>query len=87
MVSQLVIAVVTGIPVTAVANLLVASETMPEDLAHDITQVLFDKQGELAAIHPQARTLSLATALTGSPIPFHPGAIRFYRERNVWTEQ
>jgi TRAP transporter TAXI family solute receptor len=77
----------TDIPVVAVANLLVASEEMPEDLAHDITQVLFDRQTELAAIHPQARTLSLATALNGSPIPFHPGAIRFYRERNVWTVQ
>ena len=75
------------IPVVAVANLLVASADMPEDLAHDITQLLFDRQGELAAIHPQARTLSLTTALTGSPVPFHPGAIRFYRERNVWKEQ
>ena len=75
------------IPVVAVANLLVASEGMPEDLAHDITQLLFDRQSELAAIHPQARTLSLKTALAGSPVPFHPGAIRFYRERNVWTGQ
>jgi TRAP transporter TAXI family solute receptor len=75
------------IPVVAVANLLVASEDMPEALAHDITQLLFDRQDELAAIHPQAKTLSLKTALTGSPVPFHPGAIRFYRERNVWTAQ
>ncbi len=75
------------IPVVAVANLLVASEEMPEALAHDITQVLFDQQAELAAIHPQAKTLSLKSALSGSPVPFHPGAIRFYRERNVWTAQ
>jgi len=74
------------IPVVGVAVLLVVSETMDEALAHDITRVLFDKQPELATIHPQARELSLKTALTGSPIPFHQGAIRYYRERQVWTD-
>ena len=72
--------------VVAVANHLVVSDTMPEQLAYDITRLLFDKQAELATIHPQARTLKLESAVKGSPIPYHPGAIRFYREHNVWTE-
>ncbi|HKE85971.1 MAG TPA: TAXI family TRAP transporter solute-binding subunit [Vicinamibacterales bacterium] len=72
--------------VVAVANHLVVSDTMAEQLAYDITRLLFDKQPELATIHPQARTLKLQSAVKGSPIPYHPGAIRFYRERNVWTE-
>ena len=74
------------VAVVAVANLLVVSESMPETLAHDITRVLFEKQNELANIHPQARELALETALKGSSVPFHPGAIRYYREQKVWTQ-
>lgn len=74
------------VPVVGVANLLVVAESMPEPLAYDITRLLFEKQAQLAAIHPQARELSLATAVTGSPVPFHPGAIKYYRERNAWTQ-
>jgi uncharacterized protein len=75
----------TDVPVVGVAVLLVVSETMPEDLAHDITRVLFEKQPELATIHPQAKVLSVKTATTRSPIPFHPGAIRYYRDHQAWT--
>jgi TRAP transporter TAXI family solute receptor len=74
------------VPVVAVANLLVVTDAMPETLAYDITRLLFDKQKELAAIHPQARTLNLQRAVTGTSLPYHPGAIRFYRERHVWAE-
>jgi TRAP transporter TAXI family solute receptor len=74
------------VAVVGVANLLVVAENMPESLAYDITRLLFEKQPELAAIHPQARDLSLATAVTGSPVPFHPGAIKYYRERNAWSQ-
>jgi TRAP transporter TAXI family solute receptor len=74
------------VPVVAVANLLVVSESMPEPLAYDITRVLFEKHAVLTAIHPQARDLTLQAASAGSPIPYHPGAIRYYREQNVWQE-
>jgi TRAP transporter TAXI family solute receptor len=74
------------VPVVAVSNLLVVSETMPEALAHDITKVLFDEQPTLASIHPQARELALETATKGATVPFHPGAIRFYRERGAWVQ-
>jgi uncharacterized protein len=74
------------VPVVAVSNMLVVSETMEETLAHDITKTLFEQQATLAGIHPQARELSLENALTGASVPFHPGAIRYYRERGVWKE-
>jgi TRAP transporter TAXI family solute receptor len=69
------------IPVVGVSNVLVVNRSMPDQLAYDITRVLFEHQPELAAIHPEARHLSLKTAVAGSPAPLHPGAERFYRER------
>jgi TRAP transporter TAXI family solute receptor len=74
------------VPVIGVANLLVVSASMPEPLAHDITKILFEQQPTLATIHPQARELSVEHALAGASIPFHPGAIRYYRERGVWKQ-
>jgi uncharacterized protein len=72
-----------AVPVVGVANVLVVNRSMPDDLAYTITRVLFAKQADLAAIHPEARNLSLATAIKGSPADFHPGALRFYRASGV----
>ena len=74
----------TAVPVVGVANVLVVNRSMADDLAYDITRLLFEKQAELAAIHPEARNLSLQSATKGSPAEFHPGAMRYYREKGVW---
>jgi TRAP transporter TAXI family solute receptor len=71
----------TSVGVVGVANLLVVHAAMPEQLAYDITRLLFEKQQALAQIHPEARNLSLASAQKGSPIAFHPGALRYFREQ------
>lgn len=67
-----------------VANVLVVHEEMSDDLAYRITRALFDHQNELAAIHPEAEKLSTETAVTGSTVPFHEGAVRYYREQGAW---
>ncbi len=68
-----------AVPVVGVANILVVNRAMPEELAYGITRVLFEHQASLAEIHPEARNLSRERALTGSPAPFHPGALRYLR--------
>jgi TRAP transporter TAXI family solute receptor len=68
------------------ANVLVVDEKMSEQLAYDVTRILFDHRDELVAIHDVARELRLETAPVGSPVPFHPGSIRYYREKGVWKD-
>ena len=75
--------IVAPVAVVGVANVLVVNRSMPEQLAYDITQILFDKQPELAAIHPEARHLSIASATKGSPAAFHPGALRYFQQRGL----
>ncbi len=72
------------VELVGVANVLVVHEEMSEDMAYRITRALFDHQDELAAIHPEAEKLSVETAVTGSTVPFHAGAVRYYREQGAW---
>jgi TRAP transporter TAXI family solute receptor len=69
--------------VIVVANLLVVNEDFDEQLAYDILRVLFEHQAELVAVHPAAADLTLQNATQGSPIAYHPGALRFYAEQGV----
>ena len=71
------------VSVVGVANVLVVNRAMADDLAYDITRVLFEKKSELAAIHPEAAQLSRERGATGSPAEYHPGALRFYAEQKA----
>jgi TRAP transporter TAXI family solute receptor len=71
------------IPMAVVWNLLVCHEKMKGDVAYDIVKTLFDHKPELIASHKDARYLSLEPQAGGSPIPLHPGAIRYFTEKGV----
>jgi hypothetical protein len=70
--------------VADVWNLLVVNEKMDEKLVHDVVKAIFEKKGELAAVHAEGRNLDLAKQYeVGSPVPFHPGAARYFSEQGL----
>jgi TRAP transporter TAXI family solute receptor len=71
------------VPVAAATNLLAVHERMDEGLAYQITKLLHEHTAELVAVHPAAKEITLKSTVMGSPIPFHPGALRFYKEKGV----
>jgi len=72
------------VPIAVVWNLLVCYEKMKGDTAYDIVKTLFDHKPELITVHREARHLSLDYQVGGaSPIPFHPGAVRYFTEKGL----
>jgi TRAP transporter TAXI family solute receptor len=66
-----------------VMAMLAAHAELPEDLVYRFTRAIFANLGQLQAADAAAKNLTLQTALNGMPIPLHPGAAKFYREKGV----
>src|SRR5437867_3458438 len=74
------------VTVSGVANLLVVPSSFDPALAQAILATMFDNKAELVKVHNAANDLSLETAVVGSPIDYHPGAIDFYKSKDVWKK-
>jgi TRAP transporter TAXI family solute receptor len=62
-------------------------EDMDENLVYQITKLIIEKRSDLVNVHKEARNISLENAVVGSPIPYHPGAIRYYKEKGANIQQ
>lgn len=72
------------VAIAVVWNLLVCNQDMKENVAYDVIKTFFDHKQELIASHGDAKYLALEPqASGGSPIPFHPGAIKYFAEKGI----
>jgi TRAP transporter TAXI family solute receptor len=70
--------------VATVQNLIIARDDMPVEVAYNIVKTIFDKRDELILVHKEAANFDLKWQTQGaSPIPYHPGAIKYFAERGV----
>jgi uncharacterized protein len=71
------------VPTAAVVNYLVTSSAVSDDLAYQMTKLVYESLPELANSHAAGKEIKLENAANGSPVPLHPGAIRFYKEKGL----
>jgi uncharacterized protein len=71
------------VPTVAIGNFLVTRSGISEELVYRMTKSMFKNIDALVAAHVAAKAIKLENALTGMPIPVHPGAARFYREQGM----
>jgi len=70
--------------ILTVWNILAVNEKMPDSVAYTILKTLFDYKADLVATHKEAANMTIDIQTTShSPIPFHPGAIKYFNEKGA----
>ena len=62
---------------------LVTNDKLSDDVAYQIVKSVFDNFDEFKKQHPVLEKLTKEEMLTGNTAPFHPGAIRYFKEAGL----
>jgi len=67
---------------TEVWNIIVTGNKMSDDDAYNIVKTLVEKKADIVAVHKEAESFSLDNQMQArSPVPFHPGAMKYFKEK------
>ena len=73
----------TDIQGAAVVNYLATRADLSTDLIYAMTKSIFENLNELAAAHSAGKAVKLEKALEGMPVPLHPGAEKYFKEKGL----
>ncbi|MCX8118891.1 MAG: TAXI family TRAP transporter solute-binding subunit [Desulfobacterota bacterium] len=71
------------VPTVAVLAILAAKAELAEDTVYRITKAMFENLKTIETAHAKGKEVKLEKALIGMPIPLHPGAEKFYKEKGM----
>ncbi len=71
------------IKTATITNLLLVSKDLPDDVVYQLTKSIFEHLDALYSAHNAAKNITLAHIADGMPVPFHPGAERYFKEVGV----
>ena len=72
------------VTVPAVGAVLICSKDLSEDLVYNLTKVLYEDTAELS--HAKKAEISAESAVKGIPVPFHPGAEKYFKEKGLLAD-
>jgi uncharacterized protein len=65
-------------------NILVVNEKMPDQVAYNVVKTIFEHKAEWEAVHKSAAEVLLENQKqANSPVPFHPGALKYFAEKGI----
>ena len=71
------------VPTFGVKATLVTSLAVPENVVYAVTKEVFENFDDFKSLHPAYSTLTVQSMLEGLTAPFHPGALKYYKEAGL----
>ncbi len=65
---------------------LLTHAKVDEDIVYNFTKLMYENRESIVEKHPAGRAINPKNAIRDTGTPFHPGAIKFYKEAGIWTE-
>lgn len=75
-------------PVLAASTALHAHADVDDDVVYAGLEALYENFEEFAGLHPTLRQMTLERGVSlRSVVPYHSGAIRFFKDRGMWSDE
>ncbi len=75
------------VPTIGVWNVMICQGSLDTDLVYKLVKALYEHNDYLIKIHPSAAYTTPANAVKYSPIPLHPGTIKYLKEKGIEVPQ
>ena len=68
-------------------NDMFTRENMDPEIVYGVVKAIFDHSEEFADAHPQSKYWSLSHRPVANAVPYHEGAIRYFKEKGLWKAE
>lgn len=65
---------------------LITGAQVDEETVYQFTKLIYEQRAEVVARHPAGKAIQPKVVVRNTGTPFHPGAIRFYKEIGIWPD-
>ncbi|MDJ0836830.1 MAG: TAXI family TRAP transporter solute-binding subunit [Acidobacteriota bacterium] len=63
---------------------LITSPKIDEDTVYEFTKRIYEFRDQVVEQHPAGKAINPKNVIRDTGIPFHPGAVRYYKEIGIW---
>jgi TRAP-type uncharacterized transport system substrate-binding protein len=66
---------------------LIAAANMDAEEVYRFTKILYEHRAEVIKKHPAGKAINPQNVVKDTGTPFHPGAVRYYKEIGIWPQK